>query len=389
MSLNRRQFLELGTLGGVAGLALPGSAAARQTQTPRNGDPDTDQTVTLTGDGIPLSPTQYARLLARITDEQGVAADNYILGGVVEELETRFARLVGKEAAVFVPTGTLANHLAIRALADGPSRAVVQADSHIYQDSGDCVQTLSNITLMPLAPGRATFTGADLQQLLDQTRTGRVANRVSVLSIESPVRRRTGETFDRAELARVLEVARTAGIRTHLDGARLFIEAAYADRDITEYTAPFDTVYVSLYKYFNAASGAILAGPRDLLKDMFHTRRMFGGGLYQAWPFAAVALHYMDGFTDRLRKAIPVSDALTTGLQRLEGVTVQRITPGTNLFGLRVPAARAAAMRERLTRDGIRLGAPSSTGGFTIAVNETLARTTAPQLLDAFTRALS
>ncbi len=389
MSLNRRQFLELGTLGRVAGLALPGSAAAQQTQTPRSGDPATDQTVTLTGDGIPHSPTQYARLLARITDEQGVAADNYILGGVVEELETRFARLVGKEAAVFVPTGTLANHLAIRALADGPSRAVVQADSHIYQDSGDCVQTLSNITLMPLAPGRATFTGADLQQLLDQTRTGRVANRVSVLSIESPVRRRTGETFDRAELARVLEVARTAGIRTHLDGARLFIEAAYAGRDITEYTAPFDTVYVSLYKYFNAASGAILAGPRDLLKDMFHTRRMFGGGLYQAWPFAAVALHYMDGFTDRLRKAIPVSDALTTGLQRLEGVTVQRITPGTNLFGLRVPAARAAAMRERLTRDGIRLGAPSATGGFTIAVNETLARTTAPQLLDAFTRALS
>jgi threonine aldolase len=146
---------------------------------------------------------------------------------------------------------------------------------------------------------------------------------------------------------------------------------------------------VSPYKYFNAASGAILAGPRALLHDLFHTRRMFGGGLYQAWPFAAVALHYADGFVDRLRRSIPVAQSFIDGLQRIDGVTIRRIAGGTNLFRIAVPAARAAALRERLAADGIQLGAPSATGGFTIAVNETMARRSAPALIAAFTRALA
>jgi threonine aldolase len=187
----------------------------------------------------------------------------------------------------------------------------------------------------------------------------------------------------------VLDVARANGIRLHLDGARLFIEAAYANRDVTEYTAPFETVYVSLYKYFNAASGAILAGPRELLKDLFHTRRMFGGGLYQAWPFAAVALHYADKFDERLKKAILLSEAVIDGLQRLDGVTIQRVTPGTNLFGLQVPAAKVISMRERLARVGVRLGAPSPSGTFVVAVNETWSRMDAPALIDAFRGALA
>ena len=80
------------------------------------------------------------------------------------------AKLLGKERAVFMPTGTLANNLAIRTLAGGTGRAVVQADSHIYLDSGDCVQTLSNVTLMPLGEGRATFTAEELERLLAEER---------------------------------------------------------------------------------------------------------------------------------------------------------------------------------------------------------------------------
>ena len=387
--VDRRRFLELGAMGGA--LPLVGTSLAAAQDGARPPDVAADRTVFLTGDGVPHSPAQYAHLLARLTDEEGLAPDNYILGGVVEELEAKFAQVLGKEAAAFIPTGTLANHLAIRVLAGSvtPARAIVQSESHIYQDSGDCVQTLSSITLMPLAPGRATFSAADVQQLVDQTKSGRVARTIPVMSIESPVRRCAGEIFGRAELTRVLEVAKANDIRTHLDGARLFIEAAYANRPIAEYTAPFDTVYVSLYKYFNAASGAILAGPRALLQDLFHTRRMFGGGLYQAWPFAAVALHYADGFADRLRRSIPIAESLIDGLQRIDGVTIRRIAGGTNLFGIQVPAARAAGLRERLAADGIRLGAPSATGGFTIAVNETIARRSAPALIEAFTRALA
>ena len=92
-----------------------------------------------------------------------------------------------------------------------------------------------------------------------------------------------GETFDGAELERLVTFARREGIALHLDGARIFLQAAYSGRSVADLVRPFDTVYVSLYKYFNAPSGAILAGPRAQLDDLYHERRMFGAGLPAAW----------------------------------------------------------------------------------------------------------
>jgi hypothetical protein len=81
---------------------------------------------------------------------------------------------------------------------------------------------------------------------------------VSVIAVETPVRRRQGEHFDAGELAKIIAIAKREGIRLHLDGARIFLQAAYTGENVVDYAKPFDTVYVSLYKYFNAASGAIL-----------------------------------------------------------------------------------------------------------------------------------
>jgi threonine aldolase len=389
-TLNRRRFIELGGVAGALGAVSPGFdfSAGQRLRGDAAQDAD-DRVIRLSGDGLGLTTTQYSRLLTHLAEQKGIVPDSYILDGVVDELEKQFARILGKERAVFMPTGTLANHLAVRALAGGSSRAVVQAESHLYLDTGDCVQTLSNITLMPLAPGRPSFTAAEVQQLLDQTRTGRVASRVSVISIESPVRRKQGAIFDPAELKKVIALARREGIRLHLDGARLFLEAAYAGKDVAEYTQPFDTVYVSLYKYFNAASGAILAGPRDLLDGMYHTRRMFGGGLSHAWPFAAVALHYLSGFSERFTRAIRSSDELIRVLQENDAFTIERIPSGTNLFHLRVGEKDATAYQKKIAGLGVMLPPPSPDGRFLIGVNETLNRTTSATLADTFRRALA
>ena len=263
MNINRRRFL---AAAGVPALAF-GSI-----KTGAVGAADViDRTVRLSGDGIGHTPAQYAALLTRLLDEKAMTPDSYSLGGIVEELEDRCARLLGKERAIFMPTGTLANHMAVRALAGGSSRVLVQEDSHFYLDEGDCAQTLSNLTLMPLAPGKATFTADEVQHVLDQTKGARVLSRVSVIAVETPVRRRQGEHFDAAELAKIVAIARREGIRLHLDGARIFLQAAYTGENVVDYAKPFDTVYVSLYKYFNAASGAILAGPRSVIDGMYHT----------------------------------------------------------------------------------------------------------------------
>ncbi len=387
-TVNRRRFVQLAGIGTSGlGLSMPRSTFGRAAEATQS-SPDEDQRIVrLSGDGLGLNPAQYSRLLMRLSVEKEIATDSYSIGGVVEELETQFARVLGKERAIFLPTGTLANHLAVRALAGGPSRVIVQEESHLYQDEGDCAQTLSSLTLMPLAPGRSTFTADDVQQVLDRTKSARVVPRVSAISIETPVRRKQGEQFDPVELQKIVTLARREGVRLHLDGARLFLQSAYTGQSVVESARPFDTVYVSLYKYFNAASGAILAGPRDLLDGMYHVRRMFGGGLHTVWPFAVVALHYLSGFSDRFSRAVRISDDLIRNLRQHDEFTIDRIQGGTNLFRLRVRSSDPVAFQKRLAMRGVILSAPQR-DTFLVGVNETLNRMTAAELTDAFVRAM-
>ena len=380
--VNRRRFLEVGTLGvGYSALA-PHASATQSSQIATN-------RVRMIGDGLGFSPKELADIWTQLAATGEIEPDSYSNGGTVEHLENACAAVLGKERAIFMPTGTLANHLAVRALAGGTGRAIVQAESHLYNDSGDCVQTLTNMPLVALGPNQANFSIAQLETAVERAQTGRVETPIRVISVETPVRRRFGETFDANELERVVSFAKQRGIKLHLDGARIFLQAAYENRPVSDYTAPFDTVYVSLYKYFNAPSGAILAGPRSLLDGMFHTRRMFGAGLPAAWPFAAVAHHYLPGFTARFRQAADNAETWTGLISNHNAFVVERINSGTNLFRLRVTGTDPLRFRTRLNRAGVSVGRPSNTGQFLIAVNETWNRRPADELASVFVEALT
>ena len=386
--IDRRRFLHFGAASGVFGLTTSrGEQAAVASSQPQA---SSEQSVKLYGDGLGLTPDDSVKLLTRLAEEgEGVQPDSDSNGGVVEELEQACAAAVGKERAVFMPTGTLANHLAVRILAGGPSRAIVQAESHLYNDTGDTVQTLSNIQLVPLAPGRATFTLDDVRMLLDRTSSGRVANPVSVISIESPVRRRSGEIFDETEMDNITAFARQNGIRTHLDGARIFLQTGFGGRSAADYARPFDTVYVSLYKYFTAPSGAILAGPSALLDQMFHTRRMFGGGLAHVWPFAAIALHYFRGFPARYARAVHESNEWKQLISKHDAFSIKPVPAGTNLFLLQVKYPDLDLFRNKLAHQDVRLPAPLSDGsGFRLGINESWGRITSSDLAGMFVQAV-
>jgi threonine aldolase len=379
--MTRRGFV--GSLGAV------GAVAAAPTRALALPDDPADRTVRLGGDGIGLSPRAYATLLAELASRHEVEEDSYLLGGEIERFERHWATLLGKETAVFMPSGTLANHLALRALAGAKRRVVVPETSHIYNDTGDACQTLSALTLLPLGPGAAGFTRADVEAVLARTASGRVATDIGAIAVESPVRRMLGEMFDWEALNGVAALARERGIGLHLDGARTFIASAYTGRSPADYAAPFDTVYVSLWKYFNCGQGAILAGPRRVLDGMFHTRRMFGGNLAVGWPAALVATHYMDGFVDRLRAAVTVSEAFYRAIDAHPRVAVERIPNGTNVARVRLSGADPAQVVRRLAERGIRMPAPAANGVVTLGVNETWTRTSATALVAAFEQALA
>jgi threonine aldolase len=293
---------------------------------------------------------------------------------------------------VFLPSGTLANHLALRLLAQRGRRVVVQRESHIYNDTGDCAQELSGLTLIPLAPQQATFTLAEVEAEIAQAEEGRVSTPVGVISIESPVRRVHGEVFDFTEMQRIAAFARASGIGLHLDGARLFLASAYTGITPASYAALFDTVYVSLYKYFNAAGGAVLAGPRQALDNLYHQRRMFGGSLRQGWPYAAVALHYLDGFSERFEHAAAAADTLFEALRTRAGCRVLRSAAATNVARLRVLGCEGVALPERLLARGIaiRPALHSSPEGaeFELFTNETILRRPVAEIIEIFLEAL-
>jgi threonine aldolase len=339
------------------------------------------------GDGIPHTPEEYAQLLAGLAKSGNLTPDDYSRGGVVEKLEARVASMLGKEAAVWLPTGTLANHLAVRLLAGEKRRVLVQAESHLFNDCGDCAQTLSGLHLVPLGAGRATFTLEEVERAASDSQLGRVLTPIGAIQIETPVRRKQGERFDFEEMKKIAAWARERKIGLHLDGARLIIESVYTARPVAEYTALFDTVYISMYKYFNAASGAVLAGPKPLLAGLYHTRRMFGGGLPQVWPFAAVALHYMDGFEQRFRTAMETADSVIATLRKDANFELERIPSGTNVFRMRLTAVNAPVYLSRLEAAGISARVPTG-DWITVQVNETWARLPAAEIAARFRKAL-
>ena len=384
MKFSRREFAAFAAAAAAAGYSRPASAEAVCAAE----EIVDDQTIRLNGDGLGLSSTAYADLLATLCRERQIDQDNYLLGGEVERFERRSAEILGKEMAVFLPSGTLANQLALRLLAGDKRRVIVPEQSHVYNDTGDASQTLSQLNLLPLAHGAATYRLDDVQAAIRQTAAGRVATGVGALLIESPVRRRFGEMFDWEEMQRITAFARRQGIGSHLDGARLFIASAYTGISPAEYAAPFDTVYVSSWKYFNCGIGAILAGPRSLLAELYHTRRMFGGNLNRGWPAALVGGHFMEGFVERLEPAIRVSESFYTAIAEHPQVEVTRVAAGTNVTRLAVRDVPVPRFLERLAGQGVVLRG-SADGVFYLGVNETWNRTTAAALTAAFETALA
>ncbi len=334
------------------------------------------------GDGLSLTPSETAALLQKLTARSDFVPDRYSRGGVVEVLETRIARMLGKERAVFMPTGTLANHLAVRALcATRGRRVIAQADSHLVNDAGDCAQTLSGLNLIPLAPGRTCFTAQDVEEVLARTRDGRVANRVGALSIESPVRRLDNAAVPLAELEEIVAPAREAGVGLHLDGARLPLYSPHLGVEPAAVAALFDTVYVSLYKCFSAPSGAVLAGPASLLDDLYNPRRMFGGGMPEVWPFAAVGLHHIDDYPALAARTLALAEDLFARLKADGRCSVERVPGGTNVFRLSLAQGDPTDWRNKLQKRGVELPEPDSeTGVFTCKMNPTWVRSTADGL---------
>lgn len=313
-------------------------------------------------------PGEMAADLARLAED--AEADYYGQGGAVKAFEAQVAAFLGKERAVMFPTGTLGNLLAIQRLTGGPpARIITHRQSHFFNDSGDNLAQIGGFAMVPLEGDGAGYSADQLKAEIDRAASARVAARIGAVTVESPSRRLDGRRFG-PELGGVIALARSEGLPLFLDGARMLIESGWTGVDAAELAAPFDLVYLSLYKYLGAPFGCVIVGRANLLEEIHHDRRRHGGSLWQMWPAAVLAADALPRQKALWAEARAAGAATFDALRAL-GRGVTTYSDGTNVFRVPCPpqsdAVANAAEEERLALPPL----PSRAGTVALKVNET------------------
>lgn len=389
MSINRRSFLKASGLTAAPLLApmLPAIAGtARSAPLPPDG-----KVVNFIFDGEWYSADGYLERLQEINAAQPIGMDVYGNGGAVAALEKKFTEITGKEKALFMPSGTMANQLAIHVLSGDNTKVFVQETSHVYRDEADAAQSVFNKRLIPLATGKTGFTLEELQQGVDYYRKGEVfASGIGVVSIENPVRRTDGRMISIEELRKISVWCRQQGFKLHLDGARLPLAAAWSGIPIKTYASLFDTVYISLYKCLGAGGGAILCGDKSVMDKMTHLVKIHGGSIFRNWTHAAVALYHAEGIEERLAQTHQRSEELVRLLNQQPSIKVTPLQHGTNIYTAQLSGITDAAklVNTLLKEHNIRIGRPGEAGELRLSMNETILYQDVRQIANAFRKAL-
>ena len=293
-----------------------------------------DLPVNFTRDGLNISPNLYTKILEQLTITENFKPDSYGLGGMVHLFEKKVATTLGKEKAIYMPTGTLANHIALRQHCTTKKRAIVQYESHINRDSGDCVSALSGINLITLGNNKIIYDVNELQKILIDNGKGKVKTPIGALSLETPVRRKNLQRIPFNKIEEICKIAKENNIALHLDGARLYIDTFFSGKSIKDYTKLFDTVYLSLYKSFNSVNGAILAGSKDIINGLHNERRMFGGGLPSSWQQIAMADYFFDNYDERYQEAKKQFEIFKNLIEKSGKFQIIPLKNGSSVFKL-------------------------------------------------------
>ena len=388
-SINRRNFLRASGLSVIPAL-LPATSilAANRAEFPT---PAEGPEIEFFSDGRSYSETEYISLLQRIHSQQPIKRDFYGRGGVVAALEKKFEAITGKEKAIFMPSGTMANQLAISVLSGENTKVFVQDTSHVYRDEADAAQSVFNKRLMPLAKDETYFTLDQLKNALASLRDSEVfASGVGAVSIENPVRRTKERMVPIEEIRKISEYCRASNIKLHLDGARIYMASAWSGVSIKEYSSHFDTVYISLYKYLGAHAGAILCGDKNIINKMEHLIKIHGGTQFGSWTHVAVALDRLEGIEQRLKETITRWSELMPLLNKLNGIKITALENGTNTYELQLGGEiDGTRMQQTLAKDfNIRIARAAPDNKIFLTVNETLLDRDSKFVHDAFASAV-
>jgi threonine aldolase len=289
--------------------------------------------------------------------EAPVGDDQYGEDPTVRRLQERVAELLGKEAALFLPSGTMANQTGLKLLTRHGDDVIVGDEAHIVWHEQGAAAANSGVQFTVVGRG-GLFTAADFQAAYKPP--GHIIfPPTTMVTIENTHNRGGGVVFPQADVAAICAVARKVGVASFLDGARLFNTAAASRKSLAELAAPADVVSVALSKGLGCPIGSVLAGRKADMDRAVRIRRMFGGAMRQAGIVAAAGLYALDHNLERLTEDHANARHLAEGLMGVRGIDLDLATVQTNIviFRTREGAPDAATIVARAKEKGVLVGA--------------------------------
>jgi threonine aldolase len=289
-------------------------------------------------------PSTAAEILSSIPTDLGT--DRYGAGGAVEALEKEICKILGKPAAVFMPSGTMAQQIALRIHADRRNtRAVAwHPTCHLDIHEDKAYQRLHGLIGVTVGSPRRLIT-------LDELRA--VPEPLAAVLFELPQREIGGLLPAWDELRKQVEYARSRGAAVHMDGARLWESTPFYGKTPAKVAALFDTVYVSFYKGIGALPGCCLAGEEDVIAEARAWRKRHGGTLFGMWPNAASALAGLKKRLALMPRYVEHARRIAEKLRAVPNVEVTPDPPHTNMMHLylRVDEKALKAAAARIARE--------------------------------------
>jgi threonine aldolase len=299
---------------------------------------------------LPSYPMRAAMANAPVGDDQ------YGEDPTTRALQERIAALLGKEAALFVPSGTMANQIGLKLLTHPGDDVVVGDEAHIVWHESGAAAVNSGVQFTVVGRG-GLFTAADLRAAFKPP--GHIIFPPSTLvAVENTHNRGGGVVFPQDEAEAICAAARELGMASYLDGARLFNTAVATGRSMAELSAPFDVVSVALSKGLGCPVGSVVAGRRADIQRAVRVRRMFGGAMRQCGILAAAGLYALEKNVSRLAEDHANARILAERLVSTQ-VEIDLATVQTNIVIFRVPAPLpdAATVVRRAQEQGVLVSA--------------------------------
>ncbi len=295
--------------------------------------------------------------MRRAMAEAPVGDDQYGEDPSVNRLQERIAGLLGKEAALFVPSGTMANQIALKLLTRPGDEVILGAEAHMmWHESG---AGAANSGIQFTAIGRGGLFTAEEFRAACKPRGHIVLPPTGLVAIENTHNLGGGFVWPQAQAVEICTAARATGVASYLDGARLFNASVASGISLAVLARPFDLVSVALSKGLGCPVGSVLAGAADQIAGAVRARRMFGGAMRQSGILAGAGLYALDHHVARLAEDHANARALAERLAGLSGVALDLATVETNIvvFRLATGMPDAAAIVARAKESGVLVAA--------------------------------